>query len=342
MRILTLGLMITLAASAASLRAQVITLDMVPVGNAGNVADPATGSLYGAVPYNYNIGKYDVTVGQYAAFLNSVATKSDPYGLYNSGMLTDLPTIHITQNGSAPNYSYAVTGSAPSASNMPVFDVTWGDAARFCNWLSNGQPTSGTEATGTTEAGAYALNGATTDAQLMLVPSPSHSGAGAAAYFLPSENEWYKAAYYSGGGTNSAYYAYPTKSNTAPGNTLPDLGNNANFYLSNYTDPTNYLTPVGSFSASPGPYGTYDMGGDVFQWNEADISGSFRGLRGGYWYGYSSGLASSSRNGGSPTDESIGIGFRVASSVAVPEPGSLTLLLVCAVGFGIWRQRRNA
>ena len=53
MRILTLGLMITLAASA---RADVsyagpdtITLHMVPVGNAGNVADPATGSLYGAV-----------------------------------------------------------------------------------------------------------------------------------------------------------------------------------------------------------------------------------------------------------------------------------------------------
>ena len=39
---------------------------------------------------------------------------------------------------------------------------------------------------------------------------------------------------------------------------------------SNYTDPTNYLTPVGAFSASPGPYGTYDMGGDVLQWDEAN------------------------------------------------------------------------
>ena len=39
-----------------------------------------------------------------------------------------------------------------------------------------------------------------------------------------------------------------------------------------YTDPTNYLTPVGVFAGSPGPYGTYDMGGDVFQWNEANIT----------------------------------------------------------------------
>ena len=84
------------------------------------------------------------------------------------------------------------------------------------------------------------------------------------------------------------------------------------------------------------------MGGDVFQWNEADISGSFRGLRGGTWDDTSLYLASSYRSHSNPTTEYYFIGFRVASSVAVPEPGSLALLLVCAVAFGIWRQRRNA
>ena len=91
------------------------------------------------------MGKYDVTVGQYCQFLNAVA-KTDTYGLYNSSMnALDFPTIAITQSGTSGNYSYSVTGGSagtdPQAANCPIFDVTWGDAARFCNWLQNGQPT---------------------------------------------------------------------------------------------------------------------------------------------------------------------------------------------------------
>ena len=100
-----------LATAAVTVRADTIDIAMVPVGNADNAADPSTG--YGAVSYNYEIGKYDVTTGQYAAFLNAVAKQSDPYGLYYSGMATDLPTVGISQIGSSGNYSYAVTGTAP-------------------------------------------------------------------------------------------------------------------------------------------------------------------------------------------------------------------------------------
>ena len=136
-----------------------------------------------------------------------------------------------------------------------------------------------------------------------------------ATYFLPTENEWYKAAYYSGGGTNSAYYTYPTRSNSVPSNVLSATGtNNASYslYYGNFTDPLNGLTPVGAFASSPGPYGTYDMGGDVFQWNEAAFSGTYRGFRGGAFDANSSEMISSYQPSTYPYATYFDFGFRVA------------------------------
>ncbi len=136
------------------------------------------------------MGQYDITLSQYAVFLNDVATSGDPYGLYTPGMATDLPTVGIIQTSSSGTYSYAVKGNG----NVPVFDITWGDAARFVNWLANGQPTGG-EGLSTTESGTYTLNGATSNAALMAVSRNPGS-----IWVLPTLNEWYKSAYYAGGG----------------------------------------------------------------------------------------------------------------------------------------------
>ena len=152
------------------------------------------------------------------------------------------------------------------------------------------------------------------------------------------QNEWYKAAYYNP--SNASYWLYPTQSNTYPSNVLSATGtNNANFLALGYTDPTNDLTPVGAFAASPGPYGTYDMGGDVFQWNEANLDDLDRGMRGGYWNTDVDALASTNRYGSSPTGQFDYIGFRVAS--AVPEPGSVTLLVAGTIASWIWWWRRT-
>src|ERR1051325_11726840 len=79
----------------------------VPVGDVGNPNDPATGNVYGGVNYAYRIGKYEVTVGQYTAFLNAVAA-TDTYALYNSSMATDLNIAGIARNGTPGSYSYSV------------------------------------------------------------------------------------------------------------------------------------------------------------------------------------------------------------------------------------------
>jgi formylglycine-generating enzyme required for sulfatase activity len=247
------------------------------------------------------------------------------------------PGYGITQSGSPGSYTYSVMGNP----NFPMIAVTWGDAARFCNWLANGQPT-GAAGSGATETGSYTLNGATTNAALMAITrNPT------ATYVIPSETEWYKAAYYKGGSTNAGYWLYPTQSNTQPSNVLSATGtNNANYFdnppvpgnTGGFTDPTNHLTAVGAFASSPGPYGTFDMGGDVFQWNEATYSASWRGERGGCYYfnGYGSVLLQASyRDGSPPTDEGLGVGFRVA---LVPEPASMALLVLG--GLLIARRRR--
>jgi formylglycine-generating enzyme len=323
------------------------SLRFVPVGNPGNAADTTVmtdGSTgYGSVPYRYQMGKYDVTVGQYCKFLNAVA-QTDNYGLYSGGMAQSGPSptypIGITQSGNPGSYSYLVTGSYGQAANCPIFFPSWGSAARFCNWLQNGQPT-GPEGNGTTETGAYTLNGATMDGALIAITRNA-----GAKYFIPSENEWYKAAYYDptlNGGTGG-YWTYPTKSNTVPSNILSSTGTNnvnfnANFPYSGDTDPVNHLTPVGAFANSPGPYGTYDMGGDVFQWNEASTANQYRGFRGGTWNLGSDHLASSCRyDHNLPSYGIYNLGFRVAS---VPEPGSIILLVSGAIAGLIWWRRRR-
>jgi formylglycine-generating enzyme required for sulfatase activity len=316
------------------------SLQFVTVGNPGNAADPATGSLYGSVGYTYQMGTYDVTVGQYTAFLNAVA-QTDPYGLYNSDMGSHFSTLGIQQSGSSGNYSYSVTGSYSQGVNCPISCVTWGDAARFCNWLQNGQPT-GVEGPGTTETGAYTLNGTATNRW----PVTRNANA---TYFIPSENEWYKAAYFDPtlNGGAGGYWTYPTKSNSVPSNVLSTTGtNNANY---NYSDPTNDLTPVGYFAGSPGAYGTYDMGGDVFQWNAAVIrdprypNSPYPGLRAGSYADQASELNSATRVPLLPPPSEAGaIGFRVAG---IPEPTSISLLLAASLGLGgvlFHRRRRGA
>jgi formylglycine-generating enzyme required for sulfatase activity len=80
-----------------------------------------------------------------------------------------------------------------------------------------------------------------------------------------------------------------------------------------YNSNQNYLTAAGSYSGSVGFYGTFDQGGNVWEWNDAVISGTFRGLRGGSWDLNEFILRSSSRGRDNPGNGFNTIGFRVAS-----------------------------
>jgi formylglycine-generating enzyme required for sulfatase activity len=290
------------------------------VGNVGNVADTAAHSGnpagQGSVGYTYNIGKYEVTAGQYTAFLNAVAD-TDTYALYNTSMWSSSYGCKIQRSGTSGNYTYSVE---QDRANRPVNYVSWGDSARFANWLHNGQPT-GVQGLTTTEDGAYYLNGATSNAALLAVNRESDW-----KWAITSEDEWYKAAYHKNDGVTGNYWNYPTSSNSVPGRDLNDAsGNNANYYGTPYPIQSPYYTTIaGEFQNSESPYDTFDQGGNVWEWNEAILSGSYRGLRGGSFSSGGSDLQSSNRSiVNYPTYESIYVGFRVSQ---VPEPASLALL----------------
>jgi len=328
-RFVLIGAVCAVLVCISSLQATVVDIVTVPVGNAGNTADSRYGG-YGAVGYEYNIGQHEVTAGQYTEFLNKVAGV-DAYGLYNTTMSRTDYGSGITRSGGGTvvnPYTYSVNAAFV---NRPVNYVSWGDSARFANWLHNDQPT-GAQDANTTEDGAYALNGATSNAALLAVDREADW-----KWALTSEDEWYKAAYYNPG--SSSYYDYPTSNNAVPGRDMADVsGNNANYYTGSGPFPIDspyYTTVAGEFQNSDSPYGTFDQGGNVWEWNESVLYGSCRGLRGGSFYGTGDFLLASIRNSGFPADEDNGIGFRVSE---VPEPCSILMLALGSLG--IFRRRR--
>ena len=296
MSIVRIVTVVTMLLACASVIRANIVMETVHIGNAGNPADTRyTTRGFGAVDYNYNIGTYEVTAGQYTEFLNAVAA-TDPYGLYNTDMwsCTYRQSCGIERNGSPGNYSYRVESDW---ANRPVINVSWGDSARFSNWMHNGQ------GSGDTESGSYNLNGAMTDAELMAVTREPD-----ATWVVPSEDEWYKAAYHKNNGATNDCFDYPTSSDTI--NTSM-----ANYYLSG-----GGITEVGTYPF-PSPYGTFDQGGNVWEWNEAVVDGFDRGFR-GEGFLFTDCLHAADRGSSAPTIEYGNVGFRVAR---IPEPVTLAL-----------------
>lgn len=308
-----------------------VSIQWSSVGNPGNTAD-STG--FGSVAYSYQIGTYEVTNAQYAEFLNAVDPGgTNTYSLYNGNMANNSNRGGITfVSGAANGSKYQLR---PNMGNKPVNWVSWFDAARFSNWLQNGQ------GSGDTETGSYALNGA--------MSGISFSRA-TGTIGLPTENEWYKAAYHAPGGDVDGYWLNPTQSNTftlalAAANAIGDISNPGanvvNYGLgADWSSLNGNVTTVGS-AGTASYYGTYDQGGNVYELNDATslTLGGSRGMRGGSYLTTTPDHRSSIRFFYTSYAEADNVGFRLAWLGAVPEP-SRALLTMLGLGGLMLRRRR--
>ena len=280
------------------------TMDFVTIGNPSNTAD-ITG--FGSVAYIYNLGKYEVS--------RDMITKASAAG-----------GLGITI---ADMSSYGIYGG--NEVNRPATGITWNEAARFVNYLNTSR---GYQA-------AYNFTTSGANDNITLWGAGQYNGSNQfrhkdAYYFLPSVDEWYKAAY---GNLNGAWNNFPTGSNSAPTAVASGTAANTAVYAqSSYIAPTD-ITSAGGLS----PYGTMGQGGNVWEWSENaidlsnDDAAENRELRGGAWDFPSYYLnAATSRNTYFPTDEKEFNGFRVAS---VPEPSSLSLLALGGVVVALRRRR---
>jgi formylglycine-generating enzyme len=301
--------------------ANTFNIDFVTIGNPGNAADTrspnANPNPAGSVSYTYNMGKYDVS--------RDMITKANTLGTLG------IPLADMT----SPSF-----GGGGNGVNRPATGMSWNEAARFVNWLdtSTGRPPAYKFALQPGDAG-YDSNA---NIQLWTPTDAGYNPANLyrnslAHYFLPSVDEWYKAAFYDP--TSGVYYDYPTGSNSAP--TPVASGTAAGTAVYNgQTGPAD-ITLAGGLS----PYGTMGQGGNVYEWEETDfdlvngptVTSGARGIRGGDW-SYGSGfLSSSNRQGiGNPKVGLNNIGFRVAST---PEPSTL-LLSALACGAMWWSRKR--
>jgi hypothetical protein len=289
-------------------------MDFVTIGNPGNAED-TTGAPdpAGSVGRTFDINTFEVSramITAYNANPGVVAISMDP----------------MTNNG------------GPGV-NKPATGITWNEAARFVNWLNIQK--------GFAPAYKYANSTITTNltpwtANDTLDYDPLNPYRSKRSnFFLPSFNEWYKAAYHSPGGT---YFDYANGKNTAPGAVAS--GNTADTAVYGQTAAQGPADVNNAGGVSP--YGVMGLGGNVFEWEEsssnlANNDGTLnRGFRGGSWIQPATNMLSSSRSTTTPNSEDNELGFRVASynsDAVVPEPSMMVIGMVFGLG-GLAARRR--
>ena len=277
-----------------------LRIPTVTVGDPGNPPNP---SNKGSVPYEYEIGKYEVTNREFAASPHALPAP-DPHDLFSTGSGTMEFLREITLTGSDGSYRYSTTEP-----DKPVREVSFFSAARFANWLTNGQPT-GPQDASTTESGMYDLGGTTNPAG-GTVTRELDFAQGDSGFAIASVDEWVKAAYYDPDESRNGAEKYQ---DSPTGFYLFDGSPTDESYYANFNNAvSSHTTSVGAYENSPGPYGTFDQAGNVWEWTDTYAGNAKRQRLGGSYGTQANKDLAYGVHTESETSTNPRVGFRVTS-----------------------------
>jgi formylglycine-generating enzyme required for sulfatase activity len=223
---------------------------------------PQSSELSGQTVSTFQIGKYEVTVAEW----------------------------HSVRAWAVANgYGDLVSVGSGKLANLPVVEVSWYDAVKWCNAKSEKEGLAPVyQANGSVyRTGEFGINGS----------SAVTASASANGYRLPSKAEWEWAAR---GGSLSQGYTYS--------------GSNDVNAVAWYYENSGYAKQ-GVGTKAGNELGIYDMSGNVFEWCEDNYSSSYRIIRSGDFRNPADFCAvANPGSGGNPDSRGDSIGFRLARS----------------------------
>ena len=292
-------------------------LEFVRVDFAGNEPDPNHG--FGAVGYAYEMQRTEISNADYAAFLNAVAGDLDQFGLFRRDMESGV-VGGIERRAAGRGWSYRAKSGWE---RRPVTYLTWFALARYANWRHFGMPTGSGQVLGSTEGdattGAYDTRAFPARPGAPFDPAKLPAGRNAgAAYFIPTADEWYKAAYFDPRRTGSRrYWDYPMRTDQP---SLEQANHQAGEALGQGSP--YFVAAVDDYAHAASASGTVQQGGNVWEWLEGWRSKGqggcwrcdewTRGMRGGSFNYTWRGLHAENTDPGAPDQAFFVYGGRLA------------------------------
>ena len=292
----------------------------------------------GSVGYEYSIGRFEVTTAQWVEFYNAAYARADEISFPAQTLWT--PTIWGAVRDTSytgPGTRYRVNPNVANAAMLPVGGISWRTAAVYCNWLHNNKSSD----TGAFLNGAYDVS--TFSGGFPTFTDQASRSAGA-TYWIPSWDEWMKAAHYDPNRLNSdgsvgGWWTYPHMSDLAPTYGPPagfPGGSAANQANSGFATPTRveYTIPLGAYENVQSPWGLLDVAGATSEWSETiyNINAQQYRITDGSIRGFDPGDAIYDAGADLPNLPFTRYGLRLATSIPTPGASFVLVFLTCASG----------